>query len=236
MNEIQVRKKYLLLKDTFNERTRRLFAAAEAHSLGQGGIAIVSRATGLERHTIARGINELFQDKKKYFKYTSNEELMKESEDENIVEKLYYPVIPKIGLVSQTTQSNDNVVAIAKELSSKARELRVFNTICNAMHEMQPSAVELSTRADSMVVIGGRSSGNTRRLQELCSEHTESHWIEDASELKEDWFKGKQHVGIAAGASTPDEAITACVEWLKKFDEQSNHSKSEIIIPAYVVH
>ncbi|MEK6948620.1 MAG: ISAzo13 family transposase [Nanoarchaeota archaeon] len=64
MNEIQIRKKYLLLKDTFNERTRRLFAAAEAHSLGQGGIAIVSRATGLERHTIARGINELFQDKK----------------------------------------------------------------------------------------------------------------------------------------------------------------------------
>ena len=64
MIESQVRKKYLLLKDTFNERTRRLFAAAEAHSLGRGGIAIVSRATGLERHTIARGIKELFVDKK----------------------------------------------------------------------------------------------------------------------------------------------------------------------------
>lgn len=64
MIESQVRKKYLLLKDTFNERTRRLFAAAEAHSLGRGGIAIVSRATGLERHTIGRGIKELFVDKK----------------------------------------------------------------------------------------------------------------------------------------------------------------------------
>lgn len=64
MSEIQIRQKYMLLKDTFNERTRRLFAAAEAHSLGRGGIAIVSRATGLERHTIARGIKDLFEDKK----------------------------------------------------------------------------------------------------------------------------------------------------------------------------
>jgi 4-hydroxy-3-methylbut-2-enyl diphosphate reductase len=184
----------------------------------------------------AQEARELFKDKQKYFKYTSNEELMKESEDENIVEKLYYPVIPKIGLVSQTTQSNDNVIAIARELASKARELRVYNTICNAMHEMQPSAVELSTRVDSMVVIGGRSSGNTRRLQELCSEQTDSHWIEDVSEMKEEWFTGKKHVGIAAGASTPDEDIAECVEWLKKFDERVNQAKSEVIIPAYVVH
>lgn len=64
MGETEIRKKYLLLKDTFNERTRRLFAAAEAHSFGRGGIAVVSRATGLERHTIARGIKDLFVDKK----------------------------------------------------------------------------------------------------------------------------------------------------------------------------
>ncbi len=64
MIEVQIRQKYLLLKDTFNERTRRLFAAAEAHSFGRGGITIVSRATGLERHTISRGIKELFETKK----------------------------------------------------------------------------------------------------------------------------------------------------------------------------
>lgn len=63
MSESQIREKYQLLEHTFNERSRRLFAAAEAHSHGRGGIAIASRATGLERHTIARGIKELFQDK-----------------------------------------------------------------------------------------------------------------------------------------------------------------------------
>ncbi len=63
MSESQIREKYQLLEHTFNERSRRLFAAAEAHSHGRGGIAIASRATGLERHAIARGIKELFQDK-----------------------------------------------------------------------------------------------------------------------------------------------------------------------------
>ena len=63
MSESQIRQKYILLEHTFNERSRRLFAAVEAHSHGRGGIAISSRATGLERHTIARGIKELFREK-----------------------------------------------------------------------------------------------------------------------------------------------------------------------------
>jgi RNase P protein component len=58
-----VKKKFGLLLPTLNERTKRLFAAAEAQAIGHGGITIVSHATGLERHTIARGIKELYSDK-----------------------------------------------------------------------------------------------------------------------------------------------------------------------------
>jgi transposase len=61
MDKDFVRKKYELLKDTLNERTRRLFAAAEALAIGHGGISIVSQVTNLERHTISRGIEELHQ-------------------------------------------------------------------------------------------------------------------------------------------------------------------------------
>ena len=42
-----------------NERTRRLWAAAEARELGRGGIAVVARATGISRSTIVRGTREL---------------------------------------------------------------------------------------------------------------------------------------------------------------------------------
>lgn len=64
MNVDSIRQKYLLLSPEFNERTKRLFAAAEAQSLGRGGISLVSRATGLERHTISRGIKELSLDQR----------------------------------------------------------------------------------------------------------------------------------------------------------------------------
>jgi hypothetical protein len=57
INAIQQR--YALLKPTFNERTLRLFAAAEASAIGRGGIKKVSKIVGIERHTIARGIREL---------------------------------------------------------------------------------------------------------------------------------------------------------------------------------
>jgi hypothetical protein len=59
MNDHDIKQKFDLLKDTFNERAERLFAAAEAKVIGKKGISIVSRATGLERHRIARGIKEL---------------------------------------------------------------------------------------------------------------------------------------------------------------------------------
>ncbi len=58
-DEQRIKNTYKILKSSFNEKTKRLFAAAEAQNLGRGGITIVERATGIERHVIARGIDEL---------------------------------------------------------------------------------------------------------------------------------------------------------------------------------
>ncbi len=176
---------------------------------------------------------KLFPKKTQYF---TNDELMKAKTDSEIVEKLHYPVLTKIGIVSQTTQSNDNVHNITMALLGKAREVRVYNTICNAMHEMQPGAVELSMRVPLMLIIGGRNSGNTKRQYELCSQQTKTYWIESAGELKPEWFKGVPHVGIGAGASTPDEDIEEVITWLQKYDKEMNHAESEVVKPAYVVH
>jgi hypothetical protein len=51
--------KYELLKPFLDEQNKRLFAAAEAISLGEGGISIVSRATGISRDTLSKGCKEL---------------------------------------------------------------------------------------------------------------------------------------------------------------------------------
>ena len=54
-----IEKKYQILKPIFNERLRRLWAAAEANAIGRGGRSIVSSATNLSRTTISKGLNEL---------------------------------------------------------------------------------------------------------------------------------------------------------------------------------
>ena len=54
-----IKKRFKALKPHLDERMRRLVAAAEAQALGHGGISAVSRATGLSRNTVARGMEEL---------------------------------------------------------------------------------------------------------------------------------------------------------------------------------
>ena len=68
-----------------------------------------------------------------------------------------------------------------------------------------------------MVVVGGKNSGNTRRLAQICAdvcEHT--HHIEEASELEVAWFANARRIGITAGASTPQEHIERAVARIKE--------------------
>ena len=217
-------------KQLFDDKYQVVIIGEHGHPEVEGIKSYAPNALVVETIAEAKG---LFQKKTQYY---TNDELMKEKTDEGIVEKLHYPTVPKLGVVSQTTQSNDHVQAIVNELMGKAREVRVFNTICNAMHEMQPGAVGLATKVDTMVVIGGKNSGNTKRQAELCSKYTTTHWVEFAGELKEEWFTNSKYVGIGAGASTPDEDIDEVINWIAKFDKNHNHVDSEIVKPAYVVH
>jgi transposase len=59
MQELEIRKRFELLKPTFNERTRRLWAAAEARAAGPGSICTIAKASGISRPTILQGIREL---------------------------------------------------------------------------------------------------------------------------------------------------------------------------------
>ena len=51
--------RYAAVRRSLNERGRRLFAAAEARTAGHGGISAASRATGIARSTIGRGLKDL---------------------------------------------------------------------------------------------------------------------------------------------------------------------------------
>ncbi|MBQ6586276.1 MAG: 4-hydroxy-3-methylbut-2-enyl diphosphate reductase [Coriobacteriales bacterium] len=123
---------------------------------------------------------------------------------------------PKVGVVVQTTQSAAALQAIVEALRPKVEDLQLRNTICLATRQRQQAAAALAAQADVMIVIGGRNSGNTRRLVAICSEACpRTHHIESQDELDPAWFEGARVVGITAGASTPADHIHAVVAALE---------------------
>lgn len=118
----------------------------------------------------------------------------------------------RIGIVVQTTQSLSRLEEVVAALLPRTHELRVVNTICSATGKRQQSAEELAKSVDAIVVVGGRNSGNTTRLVEICSAvNPRVIHVETAEELDSAWFAGAEVVGVTAGASTPDAQIRGVI-------------------------
>jgi 4-hydroxy-3-methylbut-2-enyl diphosphate reductase len=117
----------------------------------------------------------------------------------------------RLGILSQTTQSVSQFTEFTHKIISGVclyvRELRILNTLCLETQKRQEAALELAGKSELMIVVGGHNSANTQRLAEVCSSSVETHSIETAAEIQEGWLSRKQHIGVTAGASTPDEAI-----------------------------
>ncbi|MDP2970783.1 MAG: 4-hydroxy-3-methylbut-2-enyl diphosphate reductase [Deltaproteobacteria bacterium] len=110
----------------------------------------------------------------------------------------------KVGIIAQTTQSFDLFKEVVAASLSRAKEVRVFNTICDATTVRQKEAVEIAKKVECMIVAGGYNSGNTQRLAGICREvQPRTHHIEIAQELNPKWLVRKGRVGLTAGASTP---------------------------------
>ncbi len=110
----------------------------------------------------------------------------------------------RIGIVAQTTQPLENLQQVVAVILNKCKELRVYNTICDATSVRQNETREIAGRADLMLVIGGHNSANTNRLAQLCRElQPRTYHVESAEELDPAWFVEASTVGITAGASTP---------------------------------
>jgi len=115
------------------------------------------------------------------------------------------PLDQKVGVLSQTTFSEKRFKGILAVLLGKnSNELRMFNTICHAVEKRNAEAQHVASQVDMMLIIGGKMSSNTKRLFEACQTvNKQSFFIETKNDIKHEWLKGAQSVGITAGASTP---------------------------------
>jgi 4-hydroxy-3-methylbut-2-en-1-yl diphosphate reductase len=122
-------------------------------------------------------------------------------------------------VVVQTTQSHERLSELVAHIAPSARELLVHNTICSATEQRQAAAIAMASNVDVVIVVGGRDSGNTRRLAELCAvQQPRTHHVESGAEIEQAWLRGARTVGITAGASTPPEQIEAVAVRLQEID------------------
>ncbi|MCT4535321.1 4-hydroxy-3-methylbut-2-enyl diphosphate reductase [Halodesulfovibrio sp.] len=159
---------------------------------------------GEKDHPEVRGLMSYADDKA--FLFNSLEELKK------------FPLSADIDycLAAQTTQDREEFAQIDTYLQEQLHErLQVLNTICNATRERQQEAIALAKEVDAMVVVGGYSSGNTRRLADVSrAQGCPTFHVEQPEELSASDFAGMKVVGLTAGASTPRSIIDATEEFL----------------------
>ncbi|MFA6761109.1 MAG: 4-hydroxy-3-methylbut-2-enyl diphosphate reductase [Sulfuricurvum sp.] len=123
----------------------------------------------------------------------------------------------KIALIAQTTRRVEDYLEVANYLIPRHKEVRVFNTICNATFDNQEAARKLALRADVMIIVGGKNSSNTKELYNIAKDHCfDSYHIEDETEIDFAWFSAKELCGISAGASTPDWIIQKVIDTIEK--------------------
>ncbi len=111
----------------------------------------------------------------------------------------------KLGVLSQTTQSQENFRQIVGDLALRVRELKVLNTLCPAITVRQEETDVMVDEVDALLVVGGQGSSNTTRLAEIGrARRLPTFHVETAEEISPAWFDGVATVGVVSGASTPD--------------------------------
>ncbi|GHU91866.1 4-hydroxy-3-methylbut-2-enyl diphosphate reductase [Deltaproteobacteria bacterium] len=131
------------------------------------------------------------------------------------LEPLCFGTRPHCVLASQTTQDCNTFIQLERILRARFPDLVVLSTICDATSSRQEEARAIAANVDVMVVVGGRQSGNTRRLVDVAAlSGIETFLVESADELDAKKFLQKTRVGLTAGASTPKSLIDATELWL----------------------
>lgn len=138
------------------------------------------------------------------------------------IEKIDFNKDSKVCVVSQTTFNHNKFKYLVEIIQKKGYDINVVNTICNATHERQAEAKDISSKVDAMIVIGGRHSSNTQKLYDICKKECKNtFYIQTAEDLKEgsefDTYikscddNSLKSIGITAGASTPKNIIEEVV-------------------------
>lgn len=130
----------------------------------------------------------------------------------------------KYCMVSQTTFNTDTFEKILEIISKhNFSNIEVHNTICDATKKRQEACVELASKCDIMLIIGGKNSSNTMKLYELSKKVCPNTFlIENYKEIPYNYIDKNTIVGVSAGASAPDWIIEEVINMLENLNNNMN--------------
>jgi 4-hydroxy-3-methylbut-2-enyl diphosphate reductase len=140
---------------------------------------------------------------------------------------------PRFGVAAQTTQTVDKVRHLAALIRQRfpQSEVRVVDTVCKPTKDRQSAAVEMAREADVVVVVGGRSSNNTRELVKTCAQHcARVYHVQTEADLLREWMLGADVVGLTAGTSTPDDVIDRVEARIREIG--TGHRNARVVVGA----
>jgi 4-hydroxy-3-methylbut-2-enyl diphosphate reductase len=125
------------------------------------------------------------------------------------------PTNQEVCVVAQTTQEVEVFDQVVALLAGHVPELHVYNTICDSTKRRQSEVSRLASQVDMIVVVGGRGSGNTKRLVKVAeARNIPALHVETAEEILPAQLAGAKTVGVTAGASTPNWQIRRVIDRL----------------------
>ena len=152
------------------------------------------------------------------------------------VAKLVVDDVEKLAHVSQTTLSVDETFDIIEALKARFPHIKSPNKedICYATTNRQEAVKKLAADCDIVIVVGSPNSSNSNRLREVAAlRGVDAYMVDNASFLQEEWFAGKNHVGVTAGASAPEllvqEVINQIQAWGHGSIEELNGVEESIV-------
>ncbi|MEW6350275.1 MAG: 4-hydroxy-3-methylbut-2-enyl diphosphate reductase [Thermodesulfobacteriota bacterium] len=123
----------------------------------------------------------------------------------------------EVCVVAQTTQDRQTFEKVVRALERHCLKIHVHDTICDSTKRRQQEVTRLARQVDLVVVVGGKGSGNTRRLAQVAEAcGARSLHVETAGEIDPKDLDGVSRVGVTGGASTPNWQMRQAVDRIKE--------------------
>jgi len=125
-----------------------------------------------------------------------------------------------LAFVTQTTLSMDDTAEVIDALRERFPKIAgpKKEDICYATQNRQDAVKKMTKECDLILVVGSQNSSNSTRLMEISQKKgVPAYLIDNASEIREEWLQGKQHIGITAGASAPEVLVEQVIKQIKSW-------------------